>query len=37
VIAAYRPFALERRIDLDGWTTLVFARGVAVAPPHPAS
>jgi ribosomal protein L11 methyltransferase len=37
VIAAYRPFALERRIQLDGWTTLVFARGVAVAPPHSAS
>jgi ribosomal protein L11 methyltransferase len=37
VIAAYRPFALERRIQLDGWTTLVFARGVAVAPPHRAS
>jgi ribosomal protein L11 methyltransferase len=26
VIAAYRPFALERRLDLDGWTTLVFER-----------
>jgi ribosomal protein L11 methyltransferase len=26
VIAAYRPLALERRIDLDGWTTLVLAR-----------
>jgi ribosomal protein L11 methyltransferase len=26
VIAAYRPLALEWRIDLDGWTTLVFAR-----------
>jgi len=26
VIAAYRPLALERRIDLDGWTTLVFIR-----------
>jgi len=26
VIAAYRPLALERRITLDGWTTLVFAR-----------
>ncbi len=26
VIAAYRPLALERRIDLDGWTTLVFVR-----------
>jgi ribosomal protein L11 methyltransferase len=25
-LAAYRPFALERRIDLDGWTTLVLAR-----------
>jgi ribosomal protein L11 methyltransferase len=37
VIAAYRPFALERRTQLDGWTTLVFARGVAVAPPHSAS
>jgi ribosomal protein L11 methyltransferase len=26
VIAAYRPFVLEQRLDLDGWTTLVFAR-----------
>jgi ribosomal protein L11 methyltransferase len=26
VIAAYRPLALERRIELAGWTTLVFAR-----------
>ncbi len=26
VIAAYRPLALERRIELDGWTTLVFVR-----------
>jgi ribosomal protein L11 methyltransferase len=26
VIAAYRPLALERRTELDGWTTLVFAR-----------
>jgi len=26
VIAAYRPLALERRFDLDGWTTLVFVR-----------
>ena len=26
VIAAYRPFALERRLDLDGWTTLVLVR-----------
>jgi ribosomal protein L11 methyltransferase len=25
-IAAYRGFALERRIDLDGWTTLVLVR-----------
>ena len=25
-LAAYRAFALERRIDLDGWTTLVLAR-----------
>jgi ribosomal protein L11 methyltransferase len=26
VIAAYRPLALERRLDIDGWTTLIFAR-----------
>jgi len=26
VIAAYRALALQRRIDVDGWTTLVFAR-----------
>jgi len=26
VIAAYRPFALERRLDLGGWTTLVLVR-----------
>jgi ribosomal protein L11 methyltransferase len=26
VIAAYRPLALERRLDIDGWTTLVFVR-----------
>jgi ribosomal protein L11 methyltransferase len=26
VIARYRPFALEQRLDLDGWTTLVFRR-----------
>jgi ribosomal protein L11 methyltransferase len=26
VIATYRPFALERRMELEGWTTLVFAR-----------
>jgi ribosomal protein L11 methyltransferase len=25
-IAAYRPLILERRIDLDGWTTLVLMR-----------
>jgi ribosomal protein L11 methyltransferase len=25
-ITAYRPLALARRIDLDGWTTLVFVR-----------
>ena len=25
-IAAYRPLALERRINLDGWTTLVLTR-----------
>jgi ribosomal protein L11 methyltransferase len=28
VLAAYRPLALERRIELDGWTTLVLRRGV---------
>ena len=32
MIAAYRPFALERRIDLDGWTTLVFVRRARAAP-----
>ncbi len=26
VVAAYRRLALQRRIDLDGWTTLIFAR-----------
>jgi ribosomal protein L11 methyltransferase len=26
-IAAYRPLVLQRRIDLDGWSTLVLARG----------
>jgi ribosomal protein L11 methyltransferase len=26
VIAAYRPLALDRRFDIDGWTTLVFVR-----------
>jgi ribosomal protein L11 methyltransferase len=25
-LAAYRPLALERRIDIDGWTTLVLRR-----------
>jgi ribosomal protein L11 methyltransferase len=40
-LAAYRTFALERRIDLDGWTTLVLARragrGGAVAHRRPRS
>ena len=40
-LAAYRAFALERRIDLDGWTTLVLARragrGRAVARRRPRS
>jgi len=26
IIAAYRPLALERRLTLDGWSTLVFRR-----------
>jgi ribosomal protein L11 methyltransferase len=26
VIASYRPLALERRTDIDGWSTLVFMR-----------
>jgi ribosomal protein L11 methyltransferase len=26
VIAAYRPLALQRRLDVDGWTTLVLVR-----------
>jgi ribosomal protein L11 methyltransferase len=26
VIAAYRPLTLQRRLDIDGWTTLVLAR-----------
>ncbi len=26
VIAAYRPLALARRLDIDGWTTLVLVR-----------
>jgi ribosomal protein L11 methyltransferase len=35
-LAAYRMqgFALLRRIDLDGWTTLVLRRGVAVRRQH---
>jgi ribosomal protein L11 methyltransferase len=41
VIAAYRPLALSRRIDLDGWTTLVFKRHTlsrrAITPPRSAS
>jgi ribosomal protein L11 methyltransferase len=38
-LAAYRPLALERRIELDGWTTLVLVRRAwrpAVAPLHSA-
>jgi ribosomal protein L11 methyltransferase len=27
VLTAYRPLALERRIDVDGWSTLVLKRG----------
>jgi len=27
-IAAYRPLALERRIDIEGWTTLMLARRI---------
>ena len=27
-ITAYRPLALERRIDIEGWTTLVLARRI---------
>ena len=26
VIAAYQPLALQRRLDIDGWTTLVLVR-----------
>jgi ribosomal protein L11 methyltransferase len=33
LVAAYHPLALDRRIDVEGWTTLVFARRVR---PHPA-
>jgi ribosomal protein L11 methyltransferase len=40
-IAAYRGLALERRIDLDGWTTLILVRrkrpGASVARGVPAS
>jgi ribosomal protein L11 methyltransferase len=36
-LAAYRPLALERRIDLDGWTTMVLRRGGGVAPCRPRS
>lgn len=40
-LTAYRTFALERRIDLDSWTTLVLARragrGRAVAHRRPRS
>jgi ribosomal protein L11 methyltransferase len=38
-LAAYRPLALEWRIDLDGWTTLVLIRASrpAVAPHRPPS
>jgi len=25
-IAAYHHFALERRVEIDGWTTLIFVR-----------
>jgi ribosomal protein L11 methylase PrmA len=28
-LSAYRGFALERRITLDGWTTLVLRRASA--------
>ena len=28
VLAAYRPLTLERRFELEGWTTLVLRRGV---------
>ena len=33
VIAAYRPLMLRRRLDIDGWTTLVLARGRPDAQP----
>jgi ribosomal protein L11 methyltransferase len=32
VIAAYRPLALQRRLDIDGWTTLVLVRRSARHP-----
>jgi ribosomal protein L11 methyltransferase len=38
-LAAYRPLALERCVELDGWTTLVLVRRTqwpAVAPLHSA-
>jgi hypothetical protein len=31
-LAAYRALALERRIDLDGWTTLVLTRRARLRP-----
>src|SRR3984957_16854322 len=34
-IAAYRGLALERRIDLDGWTTLVLVRPSGLGPALP--
>jgi ribosomal protein L11 methyltransferase len=37
VIAAYRPLVLERRLEIEGWTTLVLARRAAIAPPPSAS
>jgi ribosomal protein L11 methylase PrmA len=33
VIASYRPFAVARQIDIDGWSTLVFTRR-KVPPPR---
>jgi ribosomal protein L11 methyltransferase len=30
VVAAYHALTLQRRVDLDGWTTLVFARAPAL-------
>ena len=32
-LAAYRALALERRIELDGWTTLVLTRRMAKRAP----